>query len=136
MALVTAALSAPAVTAGSHATASRLGPADATLARVAGGQIRPVVLVIGDSLVEQAADALRAESNSGVEVRVTDRLGTAPCDWTGGDFNAALAAAHPSVVVLAFSEFKREKNAAADIEGVIEAFKTGRELCPFVVAEI
>jgi hypothetical protein len=70
---------------------------------VAGGQIRPVVLVIGDSLVEQAADALRAESNSGVEVRVTDRLGTAPCDWTGGDFNAALAAAHPSVVVLAFS---------------------------------
>jgi hypothetical protein len=54
-------------------------------------------------VVEQAADALRAESNSGIEVRVTDRLGTAPCDWTGGDFDAALAAAHPSVVVLAFT---------------------------------
>ena len=61
------------------------------------------MLVVGDSIVEQAADALRAQSNSGVEVRVTDRLGTAPCDWTGGDFDAALAAAHPSVVVLAFS---------------------------------
>lgn len=65
--------------------------------------MRPVVLVVGDSLVEQAADQLRADSNSGVEVRVTDRLGTAPCDWTGGDFDAALAAAHPTVVVLAFS---------------------------------
>jgi lysophospholipase L1-like esterase len=61
------------------------------------------VLVVGDSIVEQAADALRAESNSGVDVRVTDRLGTAPCDWTGGDFEAALAAAQPTVVVLAFS---------------------------------
>ncbi len=103
VALVTAALQAPAVAAKPHGAASRLAPADATLARVAGGTVRPVVLVIGDSLVEQAADQLRADSNSGVEVRVTDRLGTAPCDWTGGDFDAALAAAHPSVVVLAFS---------------------------------
>jgi hypothetical protein len=103
VALVTAAIQAPAVAAKPPAAANRLAPANATLARVAGGTIRPVVLVIGDSLVEQAADQLRADSNSGVEVRVTDRLGTAPCDWTGGDFDAALAAAHPSVVVLAFS---------------------------------
>jgi hypothetical protein len=103
VALVTAAVQAPAVAAKSPAAANRLAPADATLARVAGGTVRPVVLVIGDSLVEQAADQLRADSNSGVEVRVTDRLGTAPCDWTGGDFDAALAAAHPTVVVLAFS---------------------------------
>jgi hypothetical protein len=102
VALVTAAITAP-VGSAKPSAADRLAPADATLARVAGGTVRPVVLVIGDSLVEQAADQLRAESNSGVEVRVTDRLGTAPCDWTGGDFNAALAAAHPSVVVLAFS---------------------------------
>jgi hypothetical protein len=103
VALVTAAVQAPAVAAKPPAAANRLAPADATLARVAGGTVRPVVLVIGDSLIEQAADQLRADSNSGVEVRVTDRLGTAPCDWTGGDFDAALAAAHPSVVVLAFS---------------------------------
>jgi hypothetical protein len=103
VALVTAAITAPAVSAKAPPAASRLAPANATLARVAGGQVRPVVLVIGDSLVEQAADQLRDESNSGVEVRVTDRLGTAPCDWTGGDFDAALAAAHPSVVVFAFS---------------------------------
>lgn len=103
VALVTGAVQAPAGAAKPPTAANRPSPADATLARVAGGTVRPVVLVIGDSLVEQAADQLRAESNSGVEVRVTDRLGTAPCDWTGGDFNAALAAAHPSVVVLAFS---------------------------------
>jgi hypothetical protein len=102
-ALLTAAIQAPGVAAKAPATAARQVRADTTLAPVARGQVRPVVLVIGDSLVEQAADALRNESNSGVEVRVTDRLGTAPCDWTGGDFDAALAAAHPSVVVLAFS---------------------------------
>ncbi len=103
VALVTAAVQAPAVTAKPHAATNQLAPADVTAARVSGRQVRPVVLVVGDSLVVQAADQLRAESNSGVEVRVTDRLGTAPCDWTGGDFEAALAAAHPSVVVLAFS---------------------------------
>ncbi len=103
MALITAAVQAPAGPAKPPAAASRLAPADATLARAAGGTVRPVVLVVGDSLVEQAADQLRADSNSGVEVRVTDGLGTAPCDWTGGDFDAAVAAAHPSVVVLAFS---------------------------------
>jgi hypothetical protein len=105
IALATAAISAPSSGAKkAHTAAAKLSPADATLARAAGGaHIRPVVLVVGDSIVEQAADALRAQSNSGVEVRVTDRLGTAPCDWTGGDFDAALAAAHPSVVVLAFS---------------------------------
>ncbi len=103
IALVTAAVTAPTVTAKPHAAAGPEAPADATLARAAGGQLRPVVLVVGDSIVEQAADSLRAESNSGVEVRVTDRMGTAPCDWTGGDFDAALAAAQPTVVVLAFS---------------------------------
>jgi hypothetical protein len=105
IALVTAAITAPSSGAKkAHTAAAKLSPADATLARAAGGtHIRPVVLVVGDSIVEQAADALRAQSTSGLEVRVTDRLGTAPCDWTGGDFDAALAAAHPSVVVLAFS---------------------------------
>ncbi len=103
IALVTAAFTAPASGAKSHPTASKLVPAEATLANAGGGQVRPVVLIVGDSIVEQAANTLRAESNSGVEVRVTDRLGTAPCDWTGGDFDAALAAARPSVVVLAFS---------------------------------
>jgi hypothetical protein len=103
IALVTAAITAPAVTSKPHPAASQPAEADATLANAAGGQVRPVVLVVGDSIVEQAADQLRAESNSGVEVRVTDRMGTAPCDWTDGDFDAALAAAQPSVVVLAFS---------------------------------
>jgi hypothetical protein len=103
IALVTAAITAPSASSKPHVTASRLATANVTLAKAPTTHVRPVVLVVGDSLVEQAADALRAESNSGVEVRVTDRLGTAPCDWTGGDFDAALAAAHPSVVVLAFT---------------------------------
>jgi hypothetical protein len=62
-----------------------------------------VILVVGDSLIWQAQAELRALSDANAAVRVVDRLGTAPCDWTGGDFTRALEQAHPTVVVLAFA---------------------------------
>lgn len=84
-------------------TSSHLAPADAALARVDVPTKAKVVLVVGDSLVAQSTAALHAQSTTALDVRVAARLGTAPCDWTGGDFQKALAAAHPAVVVFAFT---------------------------------
>jgi hypothetical protein len=61
-----------------------------------------VILVVGDSLVAQAAARLRAASNTAVRVEVAAELGSAPCDWTAGRFDAELEAVHPDVVVFAF----------------------------------
>jgi hypothetical protein len=65
--------------------------------------VHQVVLVVGDSLVAQASADLRAATNSGVEVRVSAQLGSAPCDWYGRRFEAALAADRPTVVIFAFT---------------------------------
>ncbi len=88
---------------GVHHTSSHLAPADAALARVDVPEKAEVVLVVGDSLVAQSTAALKAQSTANLDVRVAGRLGTAPCDWTGGDFQQALDAAHPAVVVFAFA---------------------------------
>jgi hypothetical protein len=63
---------------------------------------RHVILVVGDSLVAQAASQLRGMSTAAVTVQVAAELGSAPCDWTTGSFDAALQQFHPDVVVLAF----------------------------------
>jgi hypothetical protein len=99
---VTAALRGPAAHAGS--TPAQASSASlASSVRVSVGEPRPVILVVGDSLVYQARTELNALSDAHVEVRVAARLGTAPCDWAGGDFAQALHDARPSVVVLAFT---------------------------------
>ena len=104
VAFVSAGLRGPTGHSGSHSnSAPRLVAADASLAKAAVKQHRKVIMVVGDSLVAQATAALEAQSTDTVEVKVAARLGTAPCDWTGGDFEAALAADHPSVVVFAFA---------------------------------
>ena len=104
VAFISAGLRGPVFHSGSHSTgASRLVAADASLAKAAVKPPRKVILVVGDSLIAQSTAALEAQSSDTVEVKVAARLGTAPCDWTGGAFDAALAADHPSVVVFAFA---------------------------------
>ena len=61
-----------------------------------------VILVVGDSLVAQAAGRLWAASNFALRIEVAAELGSAPCDWTTGRFDAELTAVHPDTVVLAF----------------------------------
>jgi hypothetical protein len=84
-------------------TSSHLAPADAAVVRADVPVKRQVVLVVGDSLVAQSTAALQAQATATLDVRIAGRLGTAPCDWTGGDFQKALDAAHPAVVVFAFA---------------------------------
>ena len=102
VAFISAGLRGPSGHAGSHSS-SRLVAADASLTKAAVKQPRKVILVVGDSLIAQSTAALEAQSTDKIEVKVAARLGTAPCDWTGGAFDAALAADHPSIVVFAFA---------------------------------
>ncbi len=103
IAFTTAIAHGPSPSTASPGAVNRLGPADAAPARVAVSKPRRVVLVVGDSLVYQAAKDLRASSTADTAVQVDGRLGTAPCDWTDGQFDSLLAASRPTVVVLAFS---------------------------------
>ncbi len=102
IAFLTAAFGGPVQAANGRTTGTQTGATHATVAHAALVS-RRVVLVVGDSLVEQSESALKAASTSTVDVRVVDRLGTAPCDWTGGELTAAMLATHPAVVVLAFA---------------------------------
>ena len=77
------------------------------------GRAEVAILVVGDSLMVQAAPALTALEPPGVSVRVASGLGTAPCDWVHGyrdisshrlsSFSAVLRHDQPDEVVLAFS---------------------------------
>jgi hypothetical protein len=100
---VTAAAHGSSPAAAKSAEKSQLVPAHAALARVAVSKPRRVVLVVGDSLVFQSAKDLQAAASADTDVRVDGRLGTAPCDWTGGAFDSLLEATHPRIVVLAFT---------------------------------
>ena len=74
---------------------------------------RGPILVVGDSLVEQASQDLQAWNVPGVPVVVENGLGSAPCDWaygytdpfTGREllFSQLLSAVQPSAVVFAFT---------------------------------
>jgi hypothetical protein len=71
------------------------------------------VLVVGDSVITQAATALVDFAPPGVRVTVSAALGSAPCDWAAGfpdpvtkhhdSFRAALARVRPRFVVLMFT---------------------------------
>jgi hypothetical protein len=64
---------------------------------------RPVVVVFGDSLVDEAADYLRFfGAVGGLDVRVRSQGGTALCDWRA-EAEAAVADPSVSAVALAFT---------------------------------
>jgi hypothetical protein len=64
---------------------------------------RPVVVVFGDSLVDEAADFLRYfGSLEGAEVRVRSQGGTALCDWRA-EAERTVADPHVAAVALAFT---------------------------------
>lgn len=74
---------------------------------------RGPILVVGDSLVEQANQDLQTWNVPGAPVVVEDGPGSAPCDWAAGYvdpytgrellFSELLSAVHPSAVVFAFT---------------------------------
>jgi len=77
------------------------------------------------------------------KIQVQDRAGQ--LGEGAGEFHAGRPAAHdddghePVVfdgVGFVFGLFKREQNAAAEAQRVVEGFEAGRELLPLVVAEV
>jgi hypothetical protein len=98
----TGAAATGASTAGPSATNDKATPAAVRTAAAEAGQPHHVVLVVGDSLIGQAEEQLREDSTTTFSVTTAYELGSAPCDWTNGRFEAELDAVHPDIVVLAF----------------------------------
>ncbi len=71
------------------------------------------ILVVGDSLVVQATNALRAWNLPAVPIIVDGGVGSAPCDWANGytdpvsgrylKFSLLVQTIHPAAVVFAFT---------------------------------
>jgi hypothetical protein len=97
-----AAAPATAAPAADQAATKSPKPTAVRTAAAEAGQPHHVVLVVGDSLIAQAAAQLHEDSTAAVNVTPAYELGSAPCDWTSGEFAAELNAVHPDVVVLAF----------------------------------
>ncbi|MCW2548928.1 MAG: lipoprotein [Mycobacterium sp.] len=86
----------------SSETNDQATPTAVRTAAAEAGQPHHVVLVVGDSLIGQAEEQLREDSTPSFSVTTAYELGSAPCDWTNGRFDAELDAVHPDIVVLAF----------------------------------
>lgn len=85
----------------------------AVASRAASGVTPDSVLIVGDSIVAQAADAARYWAPPGSSVWVYGGPGSAPCDWAAGyrdpfsgswyRLSALVDRYHPAAVVLSFS---------------------------------